>query len=119
LNIKDASELNVYPKLGASWEGFALEEVIRMYDAEPEETFFWATHACAEIDLLIFKQGKRLGFECKYVDVPRTTKSMHIVLSDLKLDHITVIYPGKDIFPLTEKITACGLEAITTYIQKK
>ena len=112
LSIKDVSELNTYPKIGASWEGFALEEIIRKYEASPEEVFFWATQADAEIDLLIFKHGKRFGFECKYVDVPRTTKSMHIALEDLKLDHIFVIYPGKETFALTPKITACGLDAL-------
>lgn len=110
LNIKDATELDTYPRLGAFWEGFALEEVIKIYDASPEECFFWATHTDAEIDLFIIKHGKRLGFEFKYTDVPRTTKSMHTALVDLKLDHITVVYPGKETFPLAEKITAQGLE---------
>jgi len=112
LNIKDFSELDTYPRLGAFWEGFALEEVIRTYDASPEESFFWATQADAELDLFIIKHGKRLGFEFKYVDVPKTTKSMQIALADLKLDHLTVVYPGKVSFPLTEKITAQGLEAL-------
>ena len=113
LSIKDRAELDIYPRLGASWEGFALEEVIRFYDVSPEEVFFWATHADAELDLLIFKGGKRLGFEFKYVDVPRTTKSMHIALEDLKLDHLFVIYPGTELFSLTGKITACGLLSLS------
>lgn len=112
LNIKDITELDSYPRLGAFWEGFALEEVVRIYDAGPEETFFWATHTDAEIDLFIIKHGKRLGFEFKYADVPRMTKSMQTALSDLKLDHITVVYPGNQTFPLAEKITAQGLETL-------
>ncbi len=112
LNLKDATELDTYPRLGAFWEGFALEEVVRVYDASPEESFFWATHADAELDLFIIKHGKRLGFEFKYTDVPRTTKSMQIALADLKLDHLTVVYPGKETFQLSEKITAQGLESL-------
>ena len=112
LNIKDTTELDTYPKLGAFWEGFALEEVIRTYDASSEESFFWATHANAELDLFIIKHGKRLGFEFKYTDVPKVTKSMIIALEDLKLDHITVVYPGKETFELTDKITAQGLESL-------
>ncbi|MDP3889036.1 MAG: DUF4143 domain-containing protein, partial [bacterium] len=111
LNIKDATELDTYPKLGSFWEGFALEEIIRIYDASPEESFFWATQADAELDLFIIKQGKRLGFEFKYTDVPRITKSMNIALSDLKLDQLTVIYPGKETFSLAERIMAQGLES--------
>lgn len=112
LNIRDATELDTFPRLGAFWEGFALEEVIRVYQASQEESFFWATHADAELDLFIIKHGKRLGFEFKYTDVPRVTKSMHIALVDLKLDHLTVVYPGSHAFPLTEKITAQGLESL-------
>lgn len=112
LNIKEVSELDTYPRLGAFWEGFALEEVIRSYEAGPEEAFFWATQADAELDLFIIKHGKRLGFEFKYVDVPRATKSMYSALADLKLDHLTVVYPGKETFQLAEKITAQSLESL-------
>ena len=112
LNIKDTSELDSYPRLGAFWEGFALEEILRVYDASPEESFFWATHAHAELDLFIIKHGKRLGFEFKYTDVPRITRSMQIALEDLKLDNLTVVYPGKESFQLTEKITAQGIESL-------
>ncbi len=109
LNIKTYADLHVHPKLGAFWEGFALEEVIKTYHLRAEECFFWATHAHAELDLLIFKDGKRIGFEFKYTDAPNITKSMYIALEDLKLDQLIVIYPGKETFPLSEKITAQGL----------
>ena len=115
LNIQNFTELESYPKLGAFWEGFALEEIIKTYDLRAEECFFWATHTDAELDLFIFKDGKRLGFEFKYVDVPKVTKSMRIALTDLKLDHLTVVYPGKETFPLAENITAQGLESIAKY----
>ena len=109
LDIKDKHNLETYPRLGAFWEGFALEEIIREYEASTQEVFFWATHADAELDLFLIKQGKRLGFEFKYTDVPRVTKSMKIALSDLNLDHLTVVYPGKETFELDDKITAQGL----------
>jgi len=115
LNIKNNEELNTYPKLGAFWEGFALEEVIKAHDLKPEECFYWATQADAELDLLIFKDGKRLGFEFKYMDAPRTTRSMHIAIADLKLDHLFAVYPGNVTYPLAEKITAQGLESIAQF----
>ena len=112
VSIANQEQLEHYPRLGSFWEGFALEEVIRTLNLAPEECFFWATHADAELDLLVFKGGKRLGFEFKYADAPKITKSMHIALSDLKLDHLFVIYPGADRFPMDTKISAYGLESI-------
>lgn len=111
LGVESLSSLLVHPKLGSSWEGFALEEVIRYHEAEPFDCYFWATHAHAELDLLILKNGNRLGFEFKYTDSPRKTKSMITALEDLKLDHLKLIYPGDKSFPLSEKIEAVGLES--------
>lgn len=111
LGLNAKSQLETYPRLGASWEGFALEEIIRFLGVSQEEAFFWATQADAELDLLLFKGGKRLGFEFKYTDAPKTTKSMHSALKDLALDHLFIIYPGDQMFPLAETITAFGLAA--------
>ncbi len=105
------SQLRIYPKLGALWEGFALEQIIQWYRAVPEECFFWATHGGAELDLLIMKNGKRIGFEFKYADAPKVTASMHSALNDLNLDHLYIINPGNNVFPMREKITARGLES--------
>lgn len=110
LGIQSDNELQEYPKLGASWEGFALEEIIKKYQAQPEECFFWGTQGGAELDLLIIKDGKRIGFEVKYTDTPKITKSMLIALQDLNLDHLYVINPNNATFPLADKITAEGLE---------
>ena len=112
LGISTELELQTNPRLGSLWEGFALEQVIAAIRATPEECYFWATHAEAELDLLIIKNGKRLGFEFKFGDRPRLTKSMHIAADNLKLDHLILIYPGSLIFPLAEGITAYGLETI-------
>lgn len=113
VGIQDDEQLHTYPKLGAFWEGFALEEVTRSFGASKEECYFWATQADAQLDLVLMKDGKRLGFEFKYTDAPRLTKSIHIAYNDLKLDHVTILYPGKNIFPLTEYCTAFGLENLT------
>lgn len=91
--IADGDALWQHPKSGASWEGFALEQVLQV--AQPDEAYFWATHAGAELDLLMFKHGLRIGVEFKRVDAPRMTASMHIALQDLKLDALYVVYPGE------------------------
>ena len=88
---------------GASWEGFALEQVLRI--AAPDEAYFWATHAGVELDLLLFKNGKRFGVEFKRADAPVLTRSMMLALTDLKLDHLTVIYPGNRPYAFAERIT--------------
>lgn len=110
LNIPDENSLYHHPKLGASWEGFALESVIRHHEAVDGEYYFWATQGQAELDLLIIKNGKRLGFEFKYTDMPKITKSMTIAIENLKLDNLFIIFPGKKSFPLTAHINAVGLE---------
>ena len=114
MGITNQEQLQTYPKLGSFWEGFALEEVIRTIGATPEDCYFWATQAGASLDLFMIKNGKRIGFEFKYKDMPKITKSMTIALYDLKLDHLFVVYPGDKIFPLSEEVTCCGLETIGT-----
>lgn len=109
IGIKNQAEMDVYPKMGSFWEGFALEEIIRQTGASAEECYFWGTQSKAELDLLIIKDGKRIGYEFKYSDTPKITPSMRIASEDLKLDHLYVIYPGTKTFPLSEHITARGL----------
>ncbi len=111
LNILDENQLNIYPKLGSLWEGFALEEIIKYYCFSVDEAYFWATQGGAELDLMILKNGKKIGFEFKYTEFPKITKSMLISIKDLNLDHLYVVFPSKEIFPLSDKITAKGLEA--------
>ncbi|KKQ48649.1 MAG: hypothetical protein US69_C0017G0027 [candidate division TM6 bacterium GW2011_GWF2_38_10] len=109
LGIKTIQQLNTYPRLGSFWEGFALEEILRKYKAKQEECFFWRTQAGAELDLLIHKEGKKIGFEFKYSDKPKLTPSMRIALEDLGLDHLYVIHPIKNHFLLAHNVTAVGL----------
>jgi predicted AAA+ superfamily ATPase len=112
LGIADRRSLEGHPKLGTSWEGFVLEELLGR--ADERHAYFWATHAGAELDLLLTLDGRRFGFEVKVTDAPRTSKSMRIALADLRLDHLYVVHPGTASFPLDEHITAVTLpEAIT------
>jgi predicted AAA+ superfamily ATPase len=107
LGIQGMDGLESHPKLGASWEGFALEQILAT--TGDRNAYFWATHAGAELDLLVFHRGKRLGFEFKYTEKPTTTKSMQTALADLALDHLYVVYPGSHTIPLSGTITACPL----------
>lgn len=110
LGIEDQFQLLNHPKLGASWEGFAMEQVIRVLNAESEDCYFWSTQSGAELELLIVQYGKKMGFEFKYTDAPKITKSMHVALEDLKLDQITLIIPGKHHFWLSEQVEVWGIE---------
>jgi len=109
-HIKSESDLLTHPKIGASWEGYAIEEVLRHY--QPDQEYFWATHNGAEIDLLLFKDGKRIGIECKRRDAPKLTASMKIAMEDLKLDELHVIYPGRKAYPLGESIQVIPLASL-------
>lgn len=112
LNIQSSESLQIYPRLGACWEGFALEEIIKRYHLQSDECYFWSTQSGAELDLFIIKDGKRLGFEFKYTDYPKLTKSMHIAREDLKLDHLYVVYPHHQTFPMDTNVTALGLHPL-------
>lgn len=102
LGIKNYHALLLHPAYGSSWEGFVIEEVIQTY--EPEQSYFWATHSGAELDLLLFINGKKIGVEIKRDDAPKATRSMHIALEDLSLDQLLIVYPGERSYQLQEKI---------------
>jgi len=110
LDLPDYHTLIGHPKLGASWEGFAIEQVLQFF--RPREAYFWATYSGAELDLFFFHRGRRYGFEIKYNEAPRTRKSMYVAIQDLKLDHLWVIYPGKEKYPVNEKITVLPLTGL-------
>jgi uncharacterized protein len=107
LGLDSFHALEGHPKLGASWEGFALEQVLRI--TGDREAYFWATHAGAELDLLVHWHAKRWGFEFKYCDAPTMTKSMHVALADLKLERLFAVYPGKEAYPMHERAEALPL----------
>jgi hypothetical protein len=110
LGIRSEQELLSHPKCGASWEGYVIEEALKAL--EPDEAWFWATHNGAEIDLILWKDGRRLGVECKRVDAPRLTPSMRIALEDLKLERIAVVYPGVRRYRLAEQVEVVPLDAV-------
>jgi len=107
LGITSYHDLLGHPKIGASWEGFAIEQAIRKY--QPDEAYFWSTQSDAELDLLLFKNGRRIGIECKLTDTPRFTKSMRSAMETLKLDELKVIHTGKKSYELDENVQALPL----------
>jgi predicted AAA+ superfamily ATPase len=107
LGIATRRDLELHPKVGASWEGYAVEEILKVL--RPDEAYFWATHQGAELDLLLFRRGCRLGIECKRTDAPTLTPSMRIALEDLKLDRLLVVYPGDRRYLLTEDVEVISL----------
>jgi len=116
LGLKNESETLKHPRCGASWEGFVIEEVIRSVD--PDDIYFWATHNGAEIDMVFTKGGRMYGVECKRADAPAMTPSIRIALEDLKLERITVIYPGEKRYSLHKKVEVVPFETITGGMKK-
>ena len=110
LGIGDFDALLGHPRSGASWEGFVVEQVLRV--AQPDEAYFWATHGGAELDLLLVRGGQRIGVEIKRADAPRITPSMQIALHDLQLDALYVVYPGERRYRLSDRIEAVPLAAL-------
>jgi uncharacterized protein len=107
LGLRTGQELVAHPKCGASWEGYAIEETLKVL--QPDEAYFWATHNGAELDLLLFTRGRRLGVEVKRADAPTLTPSMRIALTDLRLDHLTVLYPGTKPYSLADRVSVVPL----------
>lgn len=110
LRISSQKVLEEHPKYGASWEGFALDQVLGL--AGERDAYFWATHSGAELDLLLIRKGKPWGFEFKCLDAPTLTKSMKIAMKDLKLAKLWVVYPGDKSYPLDEKIECISLDKL-------
>ncbi len=107
LDIPDYHYLLGHPRLGASWEGFALEQILQVIG--PTEPYFWSTYSGAKVDLLFSKKGKRYGMEFKFNEAPKISKSMHVALADLNLSHFYIIYPGPESYPVTDTISVVSL----------
>lgn len=112
LGIADEDSLLLHPKLGSSWEGMALEQVIRFYQAEAEDCYFWGVHNQGELDLMIVKEGKKIGFEFKFAQSPKLTSSMLMALEILKLDSIFVVVPTKADYPLAPRVFVKGINEL-------
>ncbi|GAB1388382.1 MAG: hypothetical protein AMXMBFR78_18980 [Rubrivivax sp.] len=109
LGIASEDALRLHGRVGASWEGFVIEQLLAL--AAPDQAYFWATHAGAELDLLLLKDGRRIGIEVKRSDAPTLTPSMRVAMQDLQLDALYVVYPGLRRYPLAPGIEAVPLTA--------
>jgi len=110
LGIRSESELLAHPKSGASWEGYVVEEAINAL--QPDQAYFWATHQGAELDLLLLKDGRRVGIEIKRADAPTMTPSMRIAMNDLRLEQLIVFYPGTMAYELGPQVRVVPISAI-------
>jgi predicted AAA+ superfamily ATPase len=112
LNLRTIEDVAGHPKLGASWEGFVVDQIVRRLGVEREECFFWGTHAGAELDLLVVRGNQRLGFEVKRTSAPKIAPSMRHAMEDLKLGQLNVVHAGEHTFPLAEGVRAVALSRL-------
>jgi len=112
LDLDSVTDLERHPKVGASWEGFAMTQVIARLDARPEQCYFWRTHNGAELDLLVVRGRERLGFEFKRTSAPAVTPSMRSALTDLGLARLDVVHAGRETFPLASRVRAVALSRL-------
>lgn len=117
LNLRRREDVESHPALGASWEGYVIEQLIGQLRAEPEECYFWATHSGAELDLLIVRGRQRRGFEIKRTAAPKVTSSMRSALQVLRLGSLDVIHAGQATFPLAERIRAVSVTGLLDEIE--
>jgi predicted AAA+ superfamily ATPase len=117
LQIQNLCGLKSHPKVGASWEGIIINEIISQTESYPEECFYWATHSGAELDLLIVKGRRKIGFEIKLTSAPKITPSMRSAIADLELENLKVIHAGEKTFPLGDKIEAVSYKDLSTKIK--
>jgi len=112
MGVPDRAALEVHPRLGASWEGYALEQIIRLSGASEEEVYFWGVHKQGELDLLLVRGGRRHGFEIKFSDAPRVGSSQKLAVECLGLDRLDIVCPGNQAYPLAEKVHVTGLDSL-------
>ena len=112
LELATPRDVERHPRLGASWEGFALGQALDCLGAS--NAYYWAAHGGAEVDLLLHAHGRRYGFEFKHTDAPGGTRSMHAALRELKLERLWVVYPGEKRYPISDRITAFPVALLPT-----
>lgn len=117
LDLPDRAAVESHPKLGASWEGFALENVVSLLGADAHEAHFWATHQGAELDLLVVRGTKRRGFEFQRTSAPRLTRSMRFAIKSLGLESVDVIHAGRELFRLADDVRAVPLTRIGSELE--
>ncbi len=116
LDVREKRDLERHPQLGASWEGFLLQQVTQHLGAVEDECYFWATHSGAEIDLVWVRGRHRWGFEFKRTSAPTLTRSLMAAVELLQLDRALVIHAGDRTFPLHERVTAVPATRVLTDI---
>ena len=116
LSLGSYSALESHPKLGASWEGFALEQILRV--AGSRHAYFWGTHAGAELDLVLYPDNRPCGIEFKYHDAPRMTKSLHVALEDLNLERALIVHPGEATYAVHQRVDVVPLAAGVAWISR-
>ena len=107
--MRDTRQLEFHVKVGASWEGFIIDQIIQALEAAPHECYYWRTHAGAELDLLVMRGMRRIGFEVKRTTAPSLTPSMRIAMTDLRLEQLYVVHAGDATFPLSKQVHAVAL----------
>jgi uncharacterized protein len=112
LGVETRHQLHGHPKVGASWEGFVISQLVSRFELQRNEVYFWATHAGAEIDLMVMRRGRRTGFEIKRTTAPAVTRSISIASADLRLDRIYVVHAGAGSFQLAEGVEAIDLASL-------
>ncbi len=113
LTLENYQDVVTSPKLGASWEGFALQQVIEHLNLREEEVYYWAVHTGAELDLVFLRRGKLWGVELKYNEAPKLTKSMKSAIEELELEHLWVVYSGNNCYPLSSKVSAVPINTLS------
>ena len=116
LDIRNVGALLSHPRVGASWEGFVIEQILR--SLHPSSAWFWAAHGAGELDLLVFEKGRRIGFEVKFSEAPSVTRTMHNVLRLLALDHLYVVGATRDAYPVDPRITVLPALAVPELPQR-
>lgn len=116
LSLPDYHSLIAHPRVGASWEGFALEQTINVI--KPQQAYFWSTYSGAELDLFFLHKGRRYVVEFKFKEAPAVTKSMHAAMDTLNLRHLWIVYPGVNAYPAHEKISVQPLRNISAMIKE-
>lgn len=116
-DIADADALEGHPIVGATWESFGIETVVRRLGARRDQCYFWGTHQGAELDLLVVAGRRRLGFDFKRTSAPAVTASMRIALSDLRLERLDVIHAGTMEFRMDERIRAVPLARVLAAVR--
>ena len=103
LDIRDDGSLLAHPRVGAPWEGFVIDQVLRA--VRPASAWFWGAHGGGELDLRVLVKGRRIGFEMKFNEAPDVTRSMRDTVRLLALDHLFVVSPARDAYPVDTRIS--------------